>query len=245
MPQPPTTTPPADLNNPVAGENPSPATHSAAPENEEPLSSQEGLPFKYRDGLIYYTSELDDGRERLCIPKKLAGEIFALAHDRLGHADYHKIYDRAVASFYIRKMSRKLQAYVAHCPQCQQNRTARHSPYGSLRPIQSPATSFHIVTIDFILAMSVTIEGEYCVVISVTFKFSSHARQKHIVRRAMGSSLSRCVVGPRFGCTTSDHIRQGSQVHVRLLDRRLSTSGHRTTGVHGLSSLDSRPIRAH
>ena len=70
----------------------------------------ENLRFKYRDDLVYYLNdnELNDDRERLCIFKKLVENIFVLIHDRLNHCDYHKMYNRIMISFYIRKFFRKL-----------------------------------------------------------------------------------------------------------------------------------------
>ena len=138
---------------------------------EKLFSSSEDLRFRYRDELIYYVSELDDDRERLCIPKQLVGEIFALAHDRLEHADFHKTYDRIVTSFFIKKLTRKLQTYVAHCSQCQIHRTVKHFSYDSLRLIQSLSILFHTMTMDFILALSVTIVDEYDVMLTVICKF--------------------------------------------------------------------------
>ena len=49
--------------------------------------------------------------------------------------------------------------------------TCRHSPYGSLQPIQSPKVPFHTITIDFILALPKTKGGFDCVM-SVTCKYS-------------------------------------------------------------------------
>lgn len=87
--------PPAQRRRRTPDRPPSPAAleRQASTDQEDrlpPWSSAEGLRFRYRDGLLYYVNELDDGHERLCIPRKLAGEVFALAHDRLGHAGYHK-----------------------------------------------------------------------------------------------------------------------------------------------------------
>lgn len=83
-------------------------------------SSSKNLRFRYRDNLVYYLGDdkLDDDRERLCISRKLVGDNFALTHDKLDHDDFHKIYDRVIAFFYIRKLARLLQIYITNCPQC-------------------------------------------------------------------------------------------------------------------------------
>ena len=87
--------------------------------NETLFASAENLRFRYRNGLLYYVNELDDERKRLCIFRKLADEIFALIHDKLNHAKYHKTHDKIIASFYIRKLIKQLRFYVTHCSQCQ------------------------------------------------------------------------------------------------------------------------------
>ena len=148
-------------------------TVGEASDEDSPWTSFEKLRFRYRDELIYYLNDndLNDGRERLCVFKKMAGEIFVLAHDRLSHADFHKTYDRVAASFYIRKMFRQLQIYITHCSECQLNRIIRHSFYDALRFIQSPVISFHTVIINFILALSATIESDFDAVMTIMCKF--------------------------------------------------------------------------
>lgn len=51
--------------------------------------------------------------------------------------------------------------------------TLKHSPYGSMQPILTPPRPFHVLTIDFILALPVTPPPEgYNTILSVTDKFS-------------------------------------------------------------------------
>ena len=101
----------------------------------QPDSPPEGLNFSLRNGLIYFADKLE-GKERLCIPKKMHQEVFELAHDQHYHSGFHRTYERIVRSLYLRKLSRRLLRYITHCPQCQVNQTKRHAPYGSLRPLR-------------------------------------------------------------------------------------------------------------
>jgi hypothetical protein len=111
-----------------------------------------GVQFVWRDGLIYHVDSLD-GRLRLCIPKDIQHEIFALAHDEQSHCGYHRAYERIRATYFIHRLARRLRLYLAHCRLCNLNQTKRHAPYGELRPIQAPPIPFHTVTIDFIVAL--------------------------------------------------------------------------------------------
>ena len=77
--------------------------------------NRENLRFRYRDDLIYYVNDLNNERERLCILKSFIDEIFVLIHNKLSHVDYHKIYDKIVTFFFIRKLSKKFQIYVTYC----------------------------------------------------------------------------------------------------------------------------------
>ena len=66
------------------------------------------LEFRYRNDLIYYINKLNNERERFCILKSLFNKIFALTYNRLSHVDYHKIYNKIVTFFFIRKLTKKL-----------------------------------------------------------------------------------------------------------------------------------------
>src|SRR5579871_5271941 len=80
-------------------------------------------------------------------------EIFALAHDEQNHCGYYRAYERIRATYYVRRLARRLRLYLSHCRSCNLNQTKRHQPYGELRPIQAPPIPFHTVTIDFIAGL--------------------------------------------------------------------------------------------
>ncbi len=139
--------------------------------DEDPADKPPGLQFSYRNGLIYYTDDID-GRERLCIPSALEKEIFELAHDKQHHSGFHRTYDRITASLFIRHLTKRLKAYILHCPECQLNQTRRHAPYGSLHPISTPSIPFHTITMDFILALPPTPKEGFDNLLTVTDKFT-------------------------------------------------------------------------
>ena len=157
---------------------PSPAEKaSQPPPSAEDVTGEStplrGIRFRLKDGLIYYTSKAE-GKDRLCIPASMEHEAFRIAHDLSSHSGFHRTYDRLVSSVYIRQLTKRLSAYIEHCPQCQLNQTKRHSPYGSLQPIITSAIPFHTIAIDFILALPVTSNGNDCAM-SVTCKGSKRS----------------------------------------------------------------------
>jgi len=129
------------------------------------------LPYELKDGLVYY-KDIEKG-PRLCIPHSLHGEVFKLAHDEMKHSEYACTHERLTDALYIYDLFKNLHEYLQHCPQCQLNQTPCHKPYGALQPILSLLRPFHTLTIDFILALSVTKASEtYETIMSVTDKFS-------------------------------------------------------------------------
>ena len=126
------------------------------------------LPYRLIDSLLYFA---DEGRLRLCIPASVEKEVFQLAHDELGHPGYARTHERLTDGVYVLSMAKKLHEFIRHCPHCQMNQTPRHRPYGALQPIIVPGRPFHTLTIDFILALPISYNGEDCLM-SATCKAS-------------------------------------------------------------------------
>ena len=132
-------------------------------------SNKAALPFtRDDDGLIWHTGS---GTPRLCIPQGLVGEVLEIAHTKAGHPGFERTFERAVGSWYIRRLGCHVRDFLHHCPECLVYQTHHHSPYGSLQPIQSPSVPFHTITLDFVLALPKSKNG-FDTVMSVTCKFS-------------------------------------------------------------------------
>ena len=123
------------------------------------------------DGLIYHV-EPHAGKRRLCIPKKLIQEVFKIAHDDAFHMGYHRTFHAITEGFYIRRLAHHLKQYIAFCPQCRLNHTARHAPYGSMAAITSPTLPFHTICMDFIVALPPSGGAKFNSILTVTDKFS-------------------------------------------------------------------------
>ena len=129
-----------------------------------------GINFSLNNDLIYYR-DVNDDRERLCVPKTLEKAIFQQAHDLHSHLKFQRTYEKIAGTYYMRHLTRRLKRYLLHCPECQLNQTKRHRPYGALQPIESPPRCHHTVVIDFVVELPVTRDGENSL-LTVTNKFS-------------------------------------------------------------------------
>ena len=129
-----------------------------------------GIQFVKRDGLFYHIDSMD-GRLRLCIPRSLEGEIFGMAHEPQ-HFGFHRTYDRIKATYYVRKLAKRLRLYLDHCQLCKLAQTKHHPPFGQLRPIQSPPIPFHTVTIDLIVGLPKPPGTEWDALMTITCKAS-------------------------------------------------------------------------
>ena len=137
-------------------------------ENETFGENKADLKFFLDDGLIWHR---DDARMRLCIPDSLVKDVLTIEHTHQSHHGTERTFHRANSTWYIKRLSKHVESFIKHCPECIKFNTKRHKPYGNLQPIDSPAVPFHTISIDFILALPVSREG-FDAVLTVTEKFS-------------------------------------------------------------------------
>lgn len=107
---------------------------------------------------------------RLCISKTVIKDILDTAHDS-NHGGFARCYERVASSYHVKNLANHFREYLRHCSACQVNQTRRHKPYDSLQPVLSSSISFHILTLDFVLALLKSRTGLDCMK-SVTDKFS-------------------------------------------------------------------------
>ena len=118
---------------------------------------------------MYYVSK--NRIFKLCIPWKLKKDIFHLTHDSNHHCEYHRAYVKTVEFVYIRHLSKRLRKYIKHCKKCLKKQTTKHALYELLNSIKSMILFFHIVSIDFIVALPKFKNGMNSIFIT-TDKFS-------------------------------------------------------------------------
>ena len=158
-----------DRNKPTGSPTSAEGT-GVASQGEKP-KRQHGTEFRMRDQLIYHVN-LATSKKRLCIPKSIMKEVFKLAHYDTFHMGYHRTFNAIVEGLYIRRLAHHLKQYIAFCPQCRMNQTARHQPYGSMVAITSPPTPFHTICMDFIVALPASEPEHFNSILTVTDKFS-------------------------------------------------------------------------
>ena len=177
------------------------------------------LPFeKDQEGLIWHLGET----RRLCIPNtaKLIGELLEIAHTKHGHPGGDRTFERASSSWYIRGLLKHIRQFLRHCPECLVFQTRRHQPYRSLQPIQSLPVPFHMLTIDFILALPLS-KDLLNAVMSITDKFSKCVAlvpSKEIYTARMGEQVPGMTVASRLGPAKSYNIRQRPQISLDFLE---------------------------
>ena len=138
------------------------------------LSDDESSEFSKRmsfikiNELLYFIG--NDDKQRLCVSKLMKKKIFRLGHNDRSHAEFHQCYEHISEVIYIRKLMRHLQKYIEYCLTCQVCQTKRHQTYRSLNSIQTSLICRHTIIIDFIMALSSSIEDYNCTLI-ITDKF--------------------------------------------------------------------------
>ena len=120
------------------------------------------LLYKFVDNLLYFD---DDERDfRLCISIVMKAEVFKFAHNEMNHSGYARTHERFTQGFYIHNMIIKFHEFIRYCFHCQLNQTPRHKFYDSLQSIFFSVKPFYTLTIDFILALFKSFDGEDCVI---------------------------------------------------------------------------------
>ena len=124
------------------------------------------IDFQLINDLIYYIKQ---SNARLCVSTNCIKNVFEIIHDLNAHAKHHKAYVRLIDIVYIHKLSKQFIIYIKHCSFCQLNQTAKHKFYNELVSISTLYFLYHIVKIDFIVALLKQLH-ECDVVLTITNK---------------------------------------------------------------------------
>ena len=100
------------------------------------------------------------------ILKKLKHKMFSLTHSS-HHADFHWIYQRIIEIMYVRKLAFRLQKFINHCLKCQIYQIRWYQSYDEMISISFTNIFFHTITLDFILALLISIEKLNCLLIII------------------------------------------------------------------------------
>jgi hypothetical protein len=132
------------------------------------------IEFERRNNLIYHLNRSTD-KVRLCIFKQLIKKIFAMTHDEMFHAEFHRAYVIITKTLYIRRLAHHLRQYIDYCSQCLLNQTKRHKAYEALYLISFFKVLFHTIAMNFVLTLS-TFEKmkKFDTLLTITNKFSKN-----------------------------------------------------------------------
>ena len=126
------------------------------------------IDFSLKNDLIYHVK---NEKKRLCILKNIEANVIKAIHDDCFHVSHHCAYVRLFEIVYVHKLSRKLIIYIRHCFSCQLNQIKRHRDYDELIFVFTFFISFHIIAMDFVLALSKNNSKRYDCVLNITNKF--------------------------------------------------------------------------
>lgn len=121
-------------------------------------------PFHLDDGLIMRG-------EQIYVPvnKKIMTQILHEAHDIpiAGHVGMNKTLEKISRTFYWPKMHKHIQHYISTCMKCQENKPSNQLPMGLLQPLPIPDRRWQQITMDFIVQLPVTRNGNDAIIVIV------------------------------------------------------------------------------
>ena len=134
------------------------------------VESDFALSFYRKNDFIFRKDEfIIYGTSRLCIFHFVIKDILKLIHNER-HIDFARCYDKISVSYYIRELFKYFRNYLKHCSKCLIYQTKRHRFYDSLQSILTSSIFFHIIIMNFILALFKSRDDLDCAM-SVTCKF--------------------------------------------------------------------------
>ena len=112
---------------------------------EGTLREEEGL--LYRKGALWVPEATE-----------LIQTILESEHDTkvAGHMGQDKTIELIRRNFWWPKMNERIIDFVRSCPECQQNKAARHQPYGLSSPLELPYAPWQSIAMDFITELPVS-----------------------------------------------------------------------------------------
>jgi putative transposase len=108
---------------------------------------------------------------KLCISANIVRDILHLTHFDNYYSEFVKCFDIVSSSWYIHELFKHLREYLRHCSQCQIFQIRRHKSYESLQSILMSKISFHILTMNFVLALSISHSNKFDSAMFITCKF--------------------------------------------------------------------------
>ena len=180
-------------------------SYNTDPQFKEMLR-QPQKPFERRDGLLYYG-------ERLCVPE---GEVRTkLLHDHhstpcTGHLGESKTLNRLLPKYYWKNMRETVKQYIKSCHSCQQIKSRNHKPFGLLQPIEPPKSKWDVITMDFIVPLPTTKNGNSGI-LTVVCKLSKMIR---II------PIQATITAPEAAMKFKEHVYRNHGIPSKIISDR-------------------------
>ena len=109
--------------------------------------------FTTESGLVFH-------RGRLFVPKPLCADILHSHHDQpsAGHPGRNCTLGLVSQDYLWPGINTYIHRYIEACDTCAGTKTARHKPYGLLKPLEVPSHPWQAITMDFIVKLPVSHE---------------------------------------------------------------------------------------
>ena len=133
-----------------------PAQHSILRENADGTLSANVMELNVVLQVLHdKDEEFPTHRGKIRIPPEQETECIQTHHDdpTRGHPGINKTTALIQRNFLIPKLREKVTSYIAKCIKCNQDKSARHAPYGRIRFSEPPTQPWQQVTMDFITGL--------------------------------------------------------------------------------------------
>ena len=111
-----------------------------------------GKKYCVQDGLLHFLDPL--GRKRLVVPESKVVQVLAHFHDSAvaGHPSAERMLDTMAELVYMRKMGKRVRAYVQSCDGCGRSKPKKNST-APAHSIEIPARPFQHISIDLFTSL--------------------------------------------------------------------------------------------
>ena len=130
----------------------------------DPHFQDEKATRKYSKSAGYWTYQ-----GRIVVPASMQTEIIREHHSNVtsGHFSWSRTADLISRQFWWPHMRESVQAFVSSCLSCQRSKSNTNRPHGLLTPLSIPDSRWHTVTMDFIMDLPKSANGNNAIMVMV------------------------------------------------------------------------------
>jgi len=132
--------------------------------NLDPHFKDESVTRPYVQQSGYWTYQ-----DRIVVPASMQIEIIKEHHSNVvsGHFSWSRTVDLISRQFWWPKMRPAVQDFVKSCLSCQRNKSSTQRPFGLLSPLDIPDSRWHTVTMDWIMDLPPSAQGNNAIMVIV------------------------------------------------------------------------------